>query len=180
MKFDTRDPVSAVPQPPTAPPVGQPLVEIAEKIINELEIAELEPGEPSPFAPPHLLSEDLRSQGAYDPGFRDDLSERIYAAFHCLKRCGAKRVTSRIADALSRTGQRRGKTKAEAKWIYSDVNERVKEYQTWRKKALKNVDPKSLAERSVEERLNDWRDFLVGKWTFFYRSELSRRSSAAP
>jgi hypothetical protein len=70
---------------------------------------------------PSFMSQNLNVAGPGNPHLRDDLSERIFAAYHALPRAGMKRRSPKIAAALN-SAHAAGRDD----WDWNDVNERVK------------------------------------------------------
>ena len=50
------------------------------------------------------MSLTMSAQGQGNPRLGDDVSERIYTAYHGLKRARVKKIRPRIAEALSQEG----------------------------------------------------------------------------
>jgi hypothetical protein len=73
--------------------------------------------------PPSFMSPNLNVAGPGNPHLRDDLSERIFAAYHALPLAGMKRRSPKIAAALN-SAHAAGRDN----WIWSDVYERIKGY----------------------------------------------------
>ncbi len=103
-----------------------------------------ESAEPPPEAgsarPPHLMSRRLSASGTGNPQLRDDLSERVYAAYHALRRARVHNARGRIACVLNQKGfttQPRGRTSK--RWGSYEVYERVKHYEAGVKTRLKRL-----------------------------------------
>jgi hypothetical protein len=145
---------------------GNPLLRTAQQIVNDFVIPPLEHDEPEPFQPPHAMSGSLTAQGVGNPRLKNDLSERIYAAFHALKRTNMKLIEPRIAEALARRAvPRRG---PKSQWTYQTVHERIKAYEQQQRKELHET----TGTRASDERMGEWRDRLVNKWISGYRCSL--------
>jgi hypothetical protein len=157
-------------QDPSGTPgiVIKSLLDVAMTTVEKFEIVEPKPNETTPFQPPHLLSSSLATLGLGNPRLHDDSSERIYAAFCVLKTVQLRGIRGRIANALNkaRVPRRfRRDGKQVSGWTYSAVNERVKQYESQRKEHLrKNLTPDLLWKKSLEERLEEERKFLVETW----------------
>jgi len=72
---------------------------------------------------PSFLSPNLNVAGPGNPHLRDDLSERIFAAYHALPLAGMKHRSRKIAAALN-SAHAAGRDD----WIWTDVYERIKGY----------------------------------------------------
>ncbi len=71
------------------------------------------PPEASLAHPPHLMSRRFSASGTGNPRLGDDLSERVYAAYHALRRARVHNARDRIAGVLNQRGfttQARGGT----------------------------------------------------------------------
>jgi hypothetical protein len=74
-------------------------VEGALKQVRESRVPRLYPrGMPLP----NLLSRNMSVQGQPTPHRRDDLSERIYAGYHALRRARVRNARGRLAEALNK------------------------------------------------------------------------------
>lgn len=113
------------------------------------------------FRPPRLMSRIQSSTGLGDPHLREDLTERIYAAYHALRKAGVRNARGRVAEALNKQGlstQARGGTLR--KWGGDEVYERVKQCEAgWKKR--------NLGKRGT---LRGWRDSVVNKWVYLFQS----------
>jgi hypothetical protein len=134
--------------------------------LSFLQAFELPRDAPNPFKPSGLVSDHMSGpiDGTY---FFDDLSERIYAAYHGLKRAGVRWPGPRVAQALDRaavvpTRRRQG---AHSGWVPQDVNERVKEYD----KRLRTKALRTRKGRAGEVLASAWRDQLLDKWIYEFR-----------
>lgn len=113
--------------------------------------------------PPGLLSAHLSVQSDVAAQLKDDISERIYAAYHALRRAGIHGARGRIAEALNSQGLRtRARGGTDTRWGASEVYERVKQYEArWRQRS-----PAGQSDASVEY----WRDTVVDRWLFLFHS----------
>jgi len=100
----------------------------------------------------------------------DDLSERIYAAYHGLRRAGIHGARTRVAAALNMASRKIAvRSDTDARWWPNEVYERVKQY------------AKGLEERSgSREVARAAADSMVSKWVFLFRSHVAeeRRQTA--
>ena len=100
----------------------------------------------------------------------DDLSERIYAAYHGLRRAGIYGARMRVAAALNVAGWKIAvRSDTDARWGSNEVYERVKQYA----KGLEGRFGDRIAARA-------WGDSLVSKWVYLFRSHVpeKRRQTA--
>lgn len=119
------------------------------------------------FPLPKLASRERVTFGS-GPRVADDLSERIYAAYHALKRAkfhGARRL---VAEALNRSNAKLAHRNIEKKeWGPDEVIERVKQYEKRLKRNLRGTRPESLLLA---------RGALVDQWISFARSQMGTRT----
>jgi len=112
-------------------------------------------------APPRVMGRNISVSGAGTPQLRDDLSERIYVAYHALRRAGIHGARGRIASALNQRGvTTRARPATGNEWGPSEVSERVKQYEA-RLRSLK--DRRSMA-------LQAGRGKVVDKWLYLFHS----------
>jgi hypothetical protein len=145
---------------------GNPLLRPVLKLVEDFEVPPLQLNEPEPFRTPNFMSRSLAASGAGNPRLQVDLSERICAGFHCLKRLGVKKARSHLAQALNRA--KVGRRTSDTEWADESVNERVKEFENRNKKEF----CKTLGKQPSDERMAEWRDRLVSKWISTYRYNL--------
>ena len=90
----------------------------------------------------------------------DDRSERIYAAYHGLRRAGIRGARTRIAAALNAAGWKiASRTLTDNRWEPYEVYERVKQYE------------RGLRERfGNREVARTWGESMVRRWVFRFRS----------
>jgi hypothetical protein len=74
-------------------------------------------------SPPSFIGPNLNVAGPGNPHLRDDLSERIFAAYHALPLAGMKQRSPKIAAALNSA-----RAAGRDDWIWTDVYERIKGY----------------------------------------------------
>jgi hypothetical protein len=77
------------------------------------------------FRPPKLLGKRRSSSGAGASRLQDDLTERIYIAYHALTRTRIRNVRGRVAGVLNTT-QARG---TDTRWGSAEVIERVRQFE---------------------------------------------------
>jgi hypothetical protein len=114
------------------------------------------------FRPPKLRSAHRTAWGQ-PARLQDDLTERIYAAYHALRRTGIRDARGRIANALNKLGYEAGvRSVTECRWGPSEVNERVRQFgdRIVRRHRLSKRD------RTQKERL---RNMLVDSWIHGFR-----------
>ena len=109
---------------------------------------------------PRLRSRSMSIEGERFAHLRDDLSERIYAAYWSLRLAKIHNARTRIAKVLKSTGIKYGGSKGAAEtWDSDAVNDRVKQFEA-----------RSLgAARSLKKRRSKLRGTSAAKWlTLFY------------
>ena len=104
-------------------------------------------------SPPSFLGPNLNVAGPGNPHLRDDLSERIFAAYHALPRAGMKHRSPRIAAALNSA-----RAAGRDDWNWNDVNERIKGYKRGLRLRLRKHGMAAPAELKREEyrQANSW------------------------
>jgi hypothetical protein len=113
--------------------------------------------------PPRLLSRRLSAYGDGPAQRRDDLSERIFAAYYGLRRAGVRGARNRIAEALNRRGLGlSGPHVRSPVWGPGEVYERVKQYQRSFQRCFKDRQ-QALA----------WREGVIDKWVSSFRDSLT-------
>jgi hypothetical protein len=135
--------------------------------------AELSWGRES-FRPPTLIGKARSVRSAGPARLQDDLTERIYVAYHALRRSGSPRVRGRISAILNQLGlkthARPGTTSA---WTSQEVIERVRQF------ADRMAYQHRLAKLDKHRRINELerlRDMLVDSWIHGYYSALNVQS----
>jgi hypothetical protein len=140
----------------------------AKKLLDEFEIPSLQLNEPDPFQPPTLMSGLLTAHSEVVPRQQDDVSERIYFAFHALERSQVKLSRERIANALVKA--RVPRRRAKGPWDYGAVNDTIQAYRaTLRRHLLKKFGTTGL-----KRRIEEWRESQVDKWIGLFLSTTSR------
>lgn len=82
------------------------------------------------FRPPRLLGKRRSVSGAGPARLQDDLTERIYAGYHALRRAKVRNARGRIAEVLNRLGfQTRPRSAAASTWGPAEVNDRVQQFE---------------------------------------------------
>jgi hypothetical protein len=113
--------------------------------------------------PPNLQSRSLSVQGTETPHRKDDVSERIFAAYYALRRAGVRGARGRVAAALNQQGlQTRARGATLRVWGPYEVYERVKQYRD----GWKQQNPSS-----DDFALKRWRDALVNRWLYLFHTE---------
>ena len=113
--------------------------------------------------PPNLVGPSRSVQGKGNPQLADDLSERIYAGYHALRRARIQGTNRRIAEVLDRQGLRvRARRSIVSTWSSYEVDERVKQYQDRHRK---------LPGQRGKEETARWRDAIVDRWILAYRQK---------
>jgi|SRR5579872_3362758 len=120
-----------------------------------------------PHVKPTLISRS--SAGVGDTArLQDDLSERLFAADHVLKRTGLRNTRVAIVKVLNegdiQSGRRRGRDAAEQEWLPQEVHERIKGFEKQLKSRMRVVPGRSLIERLREVRAS-----FANKWIDAYR-----------
>jgi hypothetical protein len=132
-----------------------------EAVVKYVREANLPSPSPSPDAS-QLLARGLAVQTHPTPQLRDDLSERIYAGYHALRRARIHGARRRIAEALNRhniSTEARGETD---RTLGSDeVVDRLKQYEDYWKRHHSGQDSRALQQ---------WRNSLVDRWLFLFHS----------
>jgi hypothetical protein len=117
---------------------------------------------------PVLLARGIAVQAKHARQLRDDLSERIYAGYHALRRAKVHQARRRIAEVLNSHNIRRGDRGAtDGAWGSDEVVERVKQYEEgWKRKHAGPDAPP----------FQPWGDGLVNRWLFLFHSPLAKPS----
>jgi len=127
------------------------------------------------------------NRSVQNPGrLEDDLTERIYVAYHALRRAGVPNARGQIASALNRFGiETRARSKTDRAWGSAEVHERVRQFeqlQTRRARTLRRdskLDDIGWA-RKVAQQVELWRDQLVNNWVADFRREICWRQMVKP
>jgi hypothetical protein len=109
--------------------LSNPYLEPAMELLRSSEIP---PETPFPFVPPNLMSRHSSGASVGRRRVKDDLSDRIYAAYHALPTAGLIIRSRRIAAALSESKAKLPRTN----WTYVDVNDRVKKFEKQERRSL--------------------------------------------
>ncbi len=118
------------------------------------------------FQAPHLISRH-RAVGRRNLRLQDDLSERIYAAYHALRRARIHGARWRIAKVLNGHGlttRARGGTDRE--WRSYEVYERVKQYEARLKKQVRLGPGTQTSEQCRATVVNTW--IAAFRWNGVY------------
>ena len=143
--------------------------------LNSFDIQEIEKfieGRPAPirqpFRPPALMGTD-RSLSTSPARLQDDLTERIFIAYHALRRIEVKGARRRVADALNQLGIETGaRSKTATDWGADEVIERVKQFQD---QLDQNLPKRPTAAAELRAFIEDRRSRRVDSWiTEFRRS----------
>lgn len=146
----------------------------ALEVIEELEIP-ADAGQH--IRPPHLMSLTMSAQGQGNPRLGDDVSERIYTAYHALKRARVKKIRPRIAEALSQEGVSGGRRRSKARgWDWSGVHDRIKRYD----RGLRQRFEKEAGKNNVAEKVRGWREHLVYRWVSQFHLQQQLSGNPAP
>ncbi len=116
------------------------------------------------FPQPRLASRQRAVLGPMGTRVADDLSERIYAAYHALRQAGCHGARSLVADALNHPNSGlTHRTGGKKDWGSAEVNDRLKQYEARLKRNLRDPRPKSLLLA---------RAALLHQWISFARSQM--------
>jgi hypothetical protein len=81
------------------------------------------------FQPPKLKGASRSAWGQGRARLQDDLTERIYVAYHALRRTGTRNTRGRIATVLNEKGYETGvRSVTQCRWGPAEVNERVRQF----------------------------------------------------
>lgn len=81
------------------------------------------------FRPPKLQGAGRSAVGRGPARLQDDLTERIYVAYHAIRRTGIRDARGRIATVLNDLGYETGvRSLTERRWGPAEVNERVRQF----------------------------------------------------
>jgi hypothetical protein len=140
--------------------LANPYLELALAFI---ETHDVPPNAPPLFRPAVLRSGHMSVQSE-NITVADDLSDRIFAAYHALPRAGSKRRSARIAAAL--TGSRAG-SRVRKSWSWADVNERVKAYARSQRNKFRNNGYSGRDVKTLLEQEEAWRtDYWISSFKF--------------
>ena len=113
--------------------------------IDLIETLRLRPDAEDPFVPPHLISRTTTSTGQGNPYLGSDLTQKIYIAFHFLKRHKVKGADGVIVKKLNELRVKH--ERKEEGWDYPDINDKVKQ----QRKRLREELEQTRAEESTDE-----------------------------
>jgi len=126
------------------------------------------------FRPPKLKGANRTAWGQGPDRLQDDLTERIYAAYHALRRTGIRDARGRIATVLNELGYKTGvRSLTECRWGPAEVNERVRQFED----RIVRRHRLSKRDRTQKERL---RNTLVDSWIHGFHFALTVESAARP
>jgi hypothetical protein len=123
---------------------------------------EVPPGSAHRFRRPNLMSRHLNAQGHGNPRVRDDLLERIYAAYYAVPKAGMRNRSRKIAAALT-AAKAGGRS-----WSWADVNDRVKAYErSQRSRLLKlGAQEKKMIKAEIERIRQQKADHWISSFKF--------------
>ena len=110
------------------------------------------------------------SSGGYvgERRLTDDLSDRIYGAYHALSGVSIKGRSARIAEALSRSKASISKTD----WSYADIDDRVKKYERQERRSLKG---RGLNDDALQAEIERFRACRADAWIAAFKFAQSVR-----
>jgi len=123
------------------------------------------------FRPSQVMGRDRSVSGQSKNPLQDDLTERIYVAYHALHRVGVKNVRGHIVQVLNRLGiETRARASTSRKWTPAEVAERVRQFDD-RLLRLHKLRGRPDRLRQLAQR----REKLVDNWMGeFQRARLAR------
>jgi hypothetical protein len=128
------------------------------------------------FQPANLMGGGRSVPGGKPARLRDDLTERIYAAYYALRRASIRNARSHIAAVLNHLGIRtQARSDTTQTWGSPEVIERVQQFEDG------IVRRQRLARFDGVERIKEiarLRDMLVDSWIFGFRFALGRLAAA--
>jgi hypothetical protein len=128
-----------------------------------------------PFRPPALLGAQP-SLSTSPARLQDDLTERIFVAYHALRMIEVRPARGKVAEALNQFGIESGVRSDTANdWGADEVIERVKQYQDRLIRDFQRLQPEGLSEADF---VSQRREKLVDNWIFHFRSSLGREPAA--
>ena len=138
-----------------------------QEVIAFVESVNLPVGWAAEVATPRLVSDALTSYIPIKPQQHDDLSERIYAAWHVLKAAGVRNIGAWISGALQATGRRRQRAdeSGSKEWTPNAVRERIRSYEKGLRKGWK---ANAVPEKSTVL-LQGHRKMMVQRWLGTFR-----------
>jgi len=141
----------------------------SEAVIEFVEAFELPPGTQDPFS----YSPGFRSKTRTGGGNRrakNDLSERIYAAYHALRRENIERLRQRIAGVLERLNFKPSSRRSsrQSGWCDENVNDRLKQFERRRQREIKRQTGQESGPGNMRL-FESWRDGFVDIWISDFR-----------
>ena len=148
-----------------------------DKIVKFVESRKEPTTEADSFRLPMLVGKE-RSISSRDPArLQDDLTERIYVAYHVLRRTRTPNARGYIAIVLNQLGfATRARSGTATEWGPSEVIERVKQFED----KMKQQIPQGLSEADRAARIERQRNKLVDDWISSYRFSLAVHSISQP
>lgn len=125
------------------------------------------------FQPPKLLGKGRSARGEGPVQLHDDLTERIYVAYHALRRTGIRDARGQIAGVLNQLGfTTRARSATLPTWSSQEVIERVRQFED------RIVRQHRLGKRDdrVQE-IERLRNMLVDSWIHGFHFAVAVRSS---
>ncbi len=128
------------------------------------------------FQPPKLLGKERSASGGGPAQLRDDLTERIYVAYHALRRTGIRDARGRIAAVLNQLGYATHARPATLRaWSSAEVIERVRQFED------RIVRRHRLGNRNdLKEELLKRRRSIVDSWIHGFHSAEMVKSGPRP
>jgi hypothetical protein len=125
------------------------------------------------FRPPQLKGARRSAWGLGPARLQDDLTERIYVAYHALRRTQIRNARGRIATVLNELGYATGaRSQTECKWGPSEVIERVQQFE----KRIVRQHRLSKRDRTQKERP---RNLFVDSWIHGFHFTLTVENRSA-
>jgi hypothetical protein len=140
----------------------------------------LPPDMPSPFAPPRLTSRKQRTLEGGSSYLQDDLTERVFAAYHALRLSGAKGVYKLVADALTRGHVRSAKKPKSGGWTQTEVHDTVRRHEKRLRKLFRQRFGERRDVKGISTTLDELRDRVASKWIYLFLSFATKKSQPAP
>jgi hypothetical protein len=137
----------------------------SETVVEFVEAFDLPPKTLDPFSYPPGFRSKTRTGGG-NRRAKNDLSERIYAAYHALRRENTKRSRQRIAGALQRLNVKPSsrRTSRQTGWCDENVNDRLKQFERRRQKEIRKQSG-----QEITRLFESWRDGFVDGWIADFR-----------
>jgi hypothetical protein len=136
-----------------------------EKLIQGLPAATKQP-----FRPPALMGTE-QSLSTWPARLQDDLTERIFVAYHALRKIEVKGARRKVAEALNQFAHEPGVRTVTTDWGADEVIERVKQFQDRLVRDFRRLQPKELSEAEfVSRRCRK----LIDDWISHFRDSVAR------